>query len=196
MWKPNGIRQRIFLALIGLTLLLAGGAMAWMSWIARTAENVGGQARVRDSLLVQMPELATFTAGALAVIVLVALLSVFSALPQKPSKRTFIYRSETGNGISSMETEVLARAAQQAALHSSGISNAEIRIGGRSQYPVLYARYTLRVEARPLDGMNVIRETLIPELEQALGAQFIEKHISIDFLPKKADASNKTTLTV
>lgn len=196
MWKPNGIRQRIFLALIGLVLLLAGGSMAWTSWSARAAENVGEQARVRDSLPIQMPELATFTAVALAVIVLVALLSVFSALPKKPGKRTFIYRSEAGNGISSMQTEVIARAAQQAALHSSGISNAEIRISGSAQYPVLYARYTLRVEARPLDGMDLIRETLIPDLEQALGAQFIEKHISIGFLPKKAEPSNKTTLTV
>lgn len=196
MWKPNGIRQRIFLALIGLTLLLAGGAMAWMSWIARTAENVGGQERVRDSLPVQMPELATFTAGALAVIVLAALLTVLSAFPQKPSKRTFIYRSETGNGVSSVDSGTISQAAQDAAQRSPQISNAEIRISGSAQSPVLHARYTLRLEAQPLDGMNLIREILIPDMEQVLGTNFAQKHISVDFQPKKSAPSNKTPLTV
>ncbi len=196
MWKPNGVRQRAVLALVGLLLLLAGGAIAWTSWTSRTAESAQGPSRIRDSLPIQMPELATFTAGALAVLTVLALLSVLSAFPQKPSKRTFIYRSETGDGISSMETETIARAAQQAARHSSEISEAEIRISGKAQHPVLYARYTLRVESRALDGMNLIRETLIPDLEQALGSQFVEKHISIDFLPRKAESSNKITLSV
>ncbi|WP_404288887.1 hypothetical protein [Glutamicibacter arilaitensis] len=194
MWKPNGLRQRTVLALLGLLLLAGGGAVAWTSWAANTSNGLL-QPRLRDSLPVQMPELAMYAAAIFALISVLAVLVILSTLPQKPGKRTFIYRSDTGNGVSRIDSGTISHAAQDAAEKSPEISSAEIRISGSAQNPVLYARYTLRVEALPLDGMNLIREILIPQMEQALGTQFAQKHVSIDFRPKKSGPTNKTTLT-
>lgn len=195
MWKANGLRQRIILTLLGLFLLAGGSAVAWTSWSATTAQNGLAQTRLLDSFQVQMPQLAMYAAGALGLLALLMLLIVLSALPQKPGKRTFIYRSDAGAGVSRIDSGTISHAAQDTAEQSPEISSAEIRISGSVQNPVLYARYTLRVEALPFDGMNLIREILIPQMEQALGSQFAQKHVSIDFQPKKSGSTNKTTLT-
>ncbi|HJX79613.1 hypothetical protein [Glutamicibacter sp.] len=194
MWKANSLRQRVILTLLGLLLLAGGGAVAWTSW---AANNSGGpvQPLLRDFLPVQMPELAMYAAAIFALISVLTVWAILSALPQKPGKRTFVYQSEAGNGVSRIDSGTISQAAQDAAEKSPEISSAEIRISGSVQNPVLFARYTLRVEALPLDGMNLIREILIPQMEQALGAQFAQKHVSIDFRPKKSGPANKATLT-
>ncbi|WP_146112353.1 hypothetical protein [Arthrobacter sp. MYb222] len=193
MWKPNSIRQRVMLALLGLLLMASGAAVAWLSW--DSTRNGLAQTRLIDTFPAQMPELGIYLAGALAMMAIILLFVMMSALPKKPGKPTFIYRSDNGTGVSTVDSRTVSMAAEEAAESTPEVDSADIRINGTAKNPVLYARFTLRADARPIDGIGLIRDVLIPQTEQALGAQFAEKHVNIDFQPKKSGPSARTTLT-
>lgn len=193
MWKPNSIRQRVFLALLGVLLMAGGACVAWLSW--DSTQNGLAQKRLVDSFPAQMPELGIYIAGALALMSIMLILVMVSALPKKPGKRTFIYQSDKGTGISTVDSGTVALAAREAAESSPEVAHADIRINGTVKSPILYARFALRVDARPMDGMGLVRDVLIPQMEQALGARFARKHVNIDFQPKTSGTSAKTTLT-
>lgn len=194
MWKTNGVRQRVVLAVIGLILVAAGGALYWGRWNAPNADqpvlNGLGSGGWSDA----MPSIVIYASLFLALLALASLVVILSTLPRKPSNQTFIYRSKDQSGISRIDTSVISRAAQDAAKVHPELLSASIRIGGSAESPVLYAWFTLRVDASPIESMNLIRSRLIPDMEIALGRAFTQKHVKVDFGFKKSESDSKVTL--
>jgi len=181
------------LTLLGLLLMAGGAAVAWLSW--DSSRNGLAQTRVIDSVPAQMPQLGLYVAAVLALISIMLIFMVLSALPKKPGKRTFVYRSDNDTSVSTMDSRTISLAAEEAAESTPEVDRADIRINGTAKNPVLHARFALRADARPIDGMDLVRDVLIPQMELALGTQFAEKHVNIDFQPKKSGPSARTTLS-
>src|SRR5690606_31974772 len=113
LWKPNSIRPRVLLTLLGLLLMAGGAAVAWLSW--DSSRNGLAQTRVIDSVPAQMPQLGLYVAAVLALISIMFIFMVLSALPKIPGKRTFVYRSDNDTSVSTMDSRTISLAAEEAA---------------------------------------------------------------------------------
>ncbi len=188
MWKTHGPRQRVLLILAVLVL----GAAAALVLLGRT---------VLPTWDVTVPEkpvglipwqgdqagVAVVIAG--AVLVLLALWVILTALPSKPATHTFRFHSDrSGGAMTQIDTGVIARAAENAATSHPTVSAAGVRISGSAKEPVLYAKYTLRSDADAVEAMELVEQRLIPDMETVLGVGFTRRHVRFDVsAPAKQD---------
>ncbi|HJX76699.1 hypothetical protein [Glutamicibacter sp.] len=194
MWKTNGARQRVILAVVGLILVAAGAALYWGRWNAPNTDQPVLSGLDHGAWSEAMPSIVIYTSLFLGLLAVASLIVILSTFPRKPSNQKFIYRSKEQSGISRIDTGVISRAAQDAAKVHPELLDASIRIGGSTESPVLYAWFTLRVDASPIESMNLVRSRLIPDMEAALGRSFTQKHVKLDFGFKKSESDSKVTL--
>ncbi|MFJ3959196.1 hypothetical protein [Arthrobacter sp. NPDC090010] len=180
MWKTHGPRQRVLLVVVALIFaalavsLLLGRQLTAGLGVSPT-DGPGGLAPWRGE------QAAVAVVVASAVVVLLALWIILAALPKKPAAHAFRYHSDSSGGaMTQIETGVIAKAAESAATSHPTVSAAGVRIGGSAKEPVLYAKYTLRSDADPVEAMRLVEDRLIPDMETVLGTSFVRRHVRFD----------------
>lgn len=193
MWKTHGPRQRTLLIIAAVVLLALGAVLAFGRQLADLV-GLDLPSAPMDVIGWHDKEAAGLLVGLGIVVFLVCLWVLLAALPNRPSAPTYRYRAggaDEGEGLTEIDSSVIARAGQDSAEAHPELTGAHVRISGGSDAPVLYARYTLRADADPVAAMDLVTGTLVPELETALGVPFTRRHVRYDVAaPGKQDARN------
>jgi len=193
MFTTHVVRQRLILAVLGLVLLAAGGLGLAAVW-SGLGEGAGlGRAQIGNSLPVDQQYLLPLGLALGIAGIVLSLAVLITAIPRRPSAHKFRYESGT-EGVSEIETSVIAKAVETAAQTQPEIVDANVRIGGNATEPVLYARFTLRADAPANRGIDLVNERVIPDLEMVLGVPFASKHVSFSFQKPEKQDSQKTVL--
>lgn len=197
MWKTHGPRQRTLLVVAAVILLLVAAAVTVGRPVVR-ALGLDAPAAPLDVVSAHGTTAAGILTGLGAVLLLVSLWVILAALPSRPSAPTFRYRGSDGDeGMTEIDSSVIARAAQDAAEGHAVFNGARLRISGSSEAPVLYARYTLRADADAVEAMALVDERLVPDLEAGLGTAFVRRHVRFDVTePQRHDAKHIDLTTV
>lgn len=193
MFRTHVVRQRIILMILGLVLLAAGSfglAAAW--WGFGPGAGLGQGPIVGNLPIAQQYLLPLGVVIGIAGVVL-SLAVLVTAVPRRPSAHEFRYESRS-EGVSEIETSVIAKAVETAAQTQPEIVDANVQIGGNATEPVLYARFTLRADAPANRGIELVSERVIPDLETVLGVPLYRKHVSFSFQKPEKQESNKAML--
>lgn len=75
------------------------------------------------------------------------------------------------------KSRTLAKEAAAAALHLPGVLGATFTISGPPTELVLYANCKLRPNQDPAATMKLIADSVVADLERAIGIQFFERHL-------------------
>lgn len=193
MFRTHVVRQRIILAVLGL-LLLAIGSLGLAAVWRGIGEGPGlGQAQIGNSLPLDQQYLVPLGLAIGIAGMVLSLAVLITAIPRRPSAHKFRYESRT-EGVSEIETSVIAKAAETAAQTQPEIVDANVQIGGNATEPVLYARFTLRADALAKRGIELVNDRVIPDLEMVLGTPFASKHVSFSFQKPERQDSQKVVL--
>jgi len=193
MWTTHVVRQRIILAILGLALLVLGGLGLAAALLGFPKIKDLGQAQIGDSLPIDQQYLLPLGLAVGIVGIVLSLAVIITAIPRRPAAHEFRYESRN-EGVSEIETSVIARAAESAAQTQPEIVDANVQIGGSATQPVLYARFTLRADAPANRGIELVNGRVIPDLETVLGVPFAHKHVSFSFQKPEKQDSDKAVL--
>lgn len=193
MFKTHVVRQRIILVILGLVLLAGGGWGLASVWRGRLSGNDFGRGEIGNSLPIDQQYLVPLGLAIGIAGMVLSLAVLIAAIPRHPSAHKFRYQSGT-EGVSEIETSVIAKAAETAAQTQPEIVDANVQIGGNATEPVLYARFTLRADAPANRGIELVNDRVIPDLEMVLGAPFASKHVSFSFQKPEKQDSQKAVL--
>ncbi|ALG30475.1 hypothetical protein AOZ07_16800 [Glutamicibacter halophytocola] len=193
MFTTHVVRQRIILVILGLALLAGGGWGLASVWWGLPAGNDFGQAEIGNSLPIDQQYLVPLGLAIGIAGMVLSLAVLITAIPRRPAAHKFRYESRT-EGVSEIETSVIAKAAETAAQTQPEIVDANVQIGGSATEPVLYARFTLRADAPANRGIELVNDRVIPDLEMVLGAPFASKHVSFSFQKPEKQDSQKAVL--
>ncbi|TAP28564.1 hypothetical protein [Arthrobacter sp. S41] len=193
MWTTHVVRQRIILAILGLALLVLGGLGLAAALLGFPEIKDLGQAQIGDSLPIDQQYLLPLGLAVGIVGIVLSLAVIITAIPRRPAAHEFRYESRN-EGVSEIETSVIARAAESAAQTQPEIVDANVQIGGSATQPVLYARFTLRADAPANRGIELVNGRVIPDLEMVLGVPFAHKHVSFSFQKPEKQDSDKAVL--
>lgn len=192
MWRTHGPRQRALL-IIGAVALLSAGALTLLSpplW----GGNPEAMPQVDDVVQWSGDQVATGLLAAGFLLALICVWVLLAAMPRKPPIRTL--RFSTGQGASTMiRSDVIAKAAQEAAERSGLITTARVRISGSAATPSLYATFSVRSDRPLAEAVHLVNERVITDMETVLGAQFAEKHIRYDVNDEHTKNSGALELT-
>ncbi|MGH3652958.1 hypothetical protein [Glutamicibacter sp.] len=193
MFRTHVVRQRLILAILGLVLLAAGASGLAAVWWGLGQGAGLGQARIASSLPIDQQYLLPLGLALGIADIVLSLAVLITAIPRRPSAHEFRYESSS-EGVSEIETSVIAKAAETAARTQPEIVDANVRIGGNAAEPVFYARFTLRADAPANRGIELVNGRVVPDLEMVLGVSFSRKHISFSFQKPEKQDSNKAVL--
>jgi len=188
MFTTHGVRQRTILVILGLLLLAAGVLGLAAVWWGFPEGTDLGRAQIGNSQYLLPLGLAVGVIG-----MVLSLAVLITAIPRRPSAHKFRYESRN-EGVSEIETSVIAKAVETAAQTQPEIVDANVQIGGSATEPVLYARFTLRADTPANRGIDLVNQRVIPDLEMVLGAPFASKHVSFSFQKPEKQDSEKAVL--
>ncbi len=192
MWQTHSARNRTILGIFGV-LLVAAGVLG----ILVAAGLLPGMVDRVPNPVAPLADAGTRgIAGVLAIgfiLVVVAVFLLLSVLPRRPRARTMRYEGEDG-ALTSLDSEVVSRAAAESALRHDLVTDAQVRVGGTTHAPVLRARYTVRQDAPIRDSLGLISEVLIPEVEGVLGGSFEAVHVRVEVSTARAGTSQEVDL--
>lgn len=177
MWQTHGPRQRILLVLAGAFLVAIGGVLALGNKLLPSGS--AGSPRIDDFVPWAGEQMAYAVLAIASLLALVCLWIILGAMPRKPPIRTLRYTNAAGANTV-IKTDVIARAAQEAAEHSGVITTARIRVSGSADAPTLYAAFTVRSDRPLVAALNLINQRIVPDMETVIGTEFRAKHIKYD----------------
>jgi len=193
MFTTHGVRQRTILVILGLLLLAAGVLGLAAVWWGFPDGTDLGREQIGNSLPIDQQYLLPLGLAVGVIGMVLSLAVLITAIPRRPSAHKFRYESRN-EGVSEIETSVIAKAVETAAQTQPEIVDANVQIGGSATEPVLYARFTLRADTPATRGVDLVNERVIPDLEMVLGAPFASKHVSFSFQKPEKQDSEKVVL--
>jgi hypothetical protein len=178
---------------IGATAILGAGVLTLLSpqlW----GGNAETMPQVDDVVHWSGGQVATGLIVAGVLLALICVWVLLAAMPRKPPVRTL--RFSTDQGSSTMiKSDVIAKAAQEAAEHSGLITTARVRISGSAASPSLYAAFSVRSDRPLIEAVHLVNERVVTDMETVLGAQFTEKHIRYDVNDEHTKSAGALELT-
>ncbi|GER23256.1 hypothetical protein NCCP1664_17520 [Zafaria cholistanensis] len=91
------------------------------------------------------------------------------------------------------KSKALAEAASAAALHLPGVLGAAFTISGPPAELILHVDCRLRANQDPAATMKLIADSVVEDLERAIGIQFLERHLDFriaESFPHEAPAAS------